>query len=139
MDNFLFETYKNYVMPHGRHIYVTEYDMDMATTCAYPPPQHSLPHCKYVLSCCINLPCIHLPGQESDMHHSNTSPSMIFKIYPLTSRCTLNVRLQLDKKKICHLCLQILDSVPLAKLHTRKELGMMETYISDFHISFYIK
>ena len=42
--NCLFETYNNSVMPHGRHIYATSDDMDMATICAYPPSQHALPH-----------------------------------------------------------------------------------------------
>ena len=50
MDNFLFDTYKNSVIPHGRHIYATASDMSMATICAYRPYQHSLPQCKFVLS-----------------------------------------------------------------------------------------
>ena len=35
--NSLFETYKNYVMMHGRHIYAAVSDMFMATMCEYPP------------------------------------------------------------------------------------------------------
>ena len=42
-SDHLFETYINSVIPHGRHIYVTEVDMAMATMCAYKPLQHALP------------------------------------------------------------------------------------------------
>ena len=62
MGNSLFETYKNSVMTHGRHIYATESDMDMAKMCAYPPPQHAFPHCKCVLCWCYNFPHIDLSG-----------------------------------------------------------------------------
>ena len=33
MANHLFETYKNYVMPHGKHMFKTASDMAMATMC----------------------------------------------------------------------------------------------------------
>ena len=32
----LFETYKNYVMPHGNHMFQTESDMARAKMCAHP-------------------------------------------------------------------------------------------------------
>ena len=32
---FKYETYKNTVMPHERHIYAKAYDMEKATICAY--------------------------------------------------------------------------------------------------------
>ena len=31
--NHIYETYKNTVMPHGRHIYANAYDMAKATMC----------------------------------------------------------------------------------------------------------
>ena len=34
-SNWLYETYKNKVMPHGCHIYAKAYDMAKATMCAY--------------------------------------------------------------------------------------------------------
>ena len=37
MANRLFETYKNYVVPRGRHIYATAYYMTMDTVCSYTP------------------------------------------------------------------------------------------------------
>ena len=33
--NRIYETYKNTVMPNGRHIYAKAYDMVKATICAY--------------------------------------------------------------------------------------------------------
>ena len=43
------ETYKNTVMPHGRHIYAKAYDMANATMCANSQFDHALTHWKYVL------------------------------------------------------------------------------------------
>ena len=106
--------------------------------CAYPTSQHALPRWKCVLCCCSNCPCIDIPGQESYRNHFNTSPSISFHIYNLIERCTIHGRRPLDEKKFCRLCLQILDSVPPAKLYTRKELIMTEKYIYEFHTSFYI-
>ena len=34
--NHIYETYKNTVMTHGRHIYAKAYDMEKSTMCAYP-------------------------------------------------------------------------------------------------------
>ena len=64
MNNRIFETYKNSVMPHGRYIYATESDMAMATMCTYPPSQHALPNCKCVLHFCYNCPYIDITVQE---------------------------------------------------------------------------
>ena len=40
MVNHIFDTYKNYFMPHGKNIFKTEYDMDMAKMCAYPSSKY---------------------------------------------------------------------------------------------------
>ena len=138
MDNLIFYTYKKYVMPHGFHIYATVAEMYMKIMCAYPPYQHALSHWKCVLVCCSNLPHIDILDQYSDRRNSNASPSINFHFYHLIARCTVRERQPLDEKKICSLCLQDLDNVTHAKIYTRKELVMMETYISDFHKSFYI-
>ena len=63
MANRIFETYKNSAMTHGQHRYQTAYDMDMAEMCAYPPSQHELPQCSFVLRCCANFPRIHIPSK----------------------------------------------------------------------------
>ena len=47
--NRIYKTYKNTVMPHGRHIYAKASDMAKATMCAYPQPDHALPHWKCVM------------------------------------------------------------------------------------------
>ena len=36
LENIIFDTYKNSVMPHGKNIVKTESDTNMATVCAYP-------------------------------------------------------------------------------------------------------
>ena len=51
MSTRIFETYKNYVIPHGRRILKMAYDMSMATMGAYPLSQHALPHYKCMLRC----------------------------------------------------------------------------------------
>ena len=40
----IYETYKNTVLPHGRHIYAKEYDMTQDTMCAYPQSDNALRH-----------------------------------------------------------------------------------------------
>ena len=97
MANRLFKTYKNSGMPHGCHIYAISSDMAMDTMRVYPPSQHLLPHYKFLLRCCENCPHIDIPVQESDRHHSDTSPSISFNIYHLIARCTVHGRLQIDK------------------------------------------
>ena len=112
--------------------------MAMATMCAYPPYQHEWTHWKCVLRCCSNCPHIDLPDQEPDRHYSNASPSISFNIYHLIARCTVHGRRLQNEKKICRLCFQDPATVTPAKLYTRKEIVMMETYIADFYTSFYI-
>ena len=104
MDNHLFETYKNSVIPHGLHIYETSSDMAMAIVCAYPPSQHAFPHWKCVLHCCSHFPYIDLPDQWSDRYHSNTSTSILFHIYHLIACFILHGRRPLDENIIFHLC-----------------------------------
>ena len=136
--NHIFDAYKNSVIPYGNHIYATAYDMDMATMFAYQPSHNELTQWKYVLSFCSNFPRIDLPVQELDMTHSNTSPEIRFHISHLIAHCTVHGRRLMDENKFCRLCLIFLDSVPPAKLYTRKDLVIMKKYIADFHTSFYI-
>ena len=63
ISNHLFETYKNYVMPHGRHIYQTAYDMAMSKMGAYLPYQHAFTYWKYVLRCYESFPYVYLTCQ----------------------------------------------------------------------------
>ena len=51
-SHHIYETYKNTVMPHGRHIYAKEYDIAQATMCAYTQYDHAPPHWKFLLWCC---------------------------------------------------------------------------------------
>ena len=48
-EHHIYETYKNKVMPHRRHIYAKTSDIENATMCAYPHSDHELPHWKCVL------------------------------------------------------------------------------------------
>ena len=45
---FIYKTYKNTVIPHGRHIYTKASDMERDRMCAYPQYDHALPHWKCV-------------------------------------------------------------------------------------------
>ena len=59
----IYETCKNTVIPHGRHIYAKASDMVKATMCAYHQSNNTLPNCKCVLRCCANCPYINLLDQ----------------------------------------------------------------------------
>ena len=56
----------------------------------------------------------------------------------MIARCTKHDRLPLSENKSCHKFQQDTASVKPRKIYTRKELGMMETTISNFHKSFLI-
>ena len=126
-------------MPHGRHIYAKEYDMAKATMCSYLQSDHALTHWKFVLRCCAKCPVINIPGKGTDDQYPNTSPSICFHIYHITSLCTEHGRLPLTDKKICLKCQQGTASGQSTKIYTRKELVMMEKTISYFHTSFNIQ
>ena len=95
----IYETYKNTVMPHRRHIYSKAYDMEQATMCAFPQSDHALPHWKFVLRCCAYCPCINLPDQENDNQNLYTIPSVRFHIYHIIGSCTTHGRISLKDKK----------------------------------------
>ena len=65
----IYTTYKNTVMPHGRHIYANASDISKAIICSYPHPDHALPHWKFVLRCCAECPHINIPDQETNKKH----------------------------------------------------------------------
>ena len=48
-ENFIYETYKNTVIPYGRHIYEKVSDKAKATMCSYLHSDHALPHWKCAL------------------------------------------------------------------------------------------
>ena len=76
--NHIYETYKNTVMPHGRHIYARASDIAKSKMCVYPQSYHSLPHWKYVIRGCAKYPSVNLPEQETDDQYSGTIPSIVF-------------------------------------------------------------
>ena len=99
-SNCIYETYKNTVMPHGRHIYVKASDMAKATMCAYPQPDHALPYWKCVMRCCARYPSVNLPDQETDDKYTETFPSIHFLIYHLIASFSTHDMLPLTDKKI---------------------------------------
>ena len=93
-------------MPHGSHIYTNAYNMEKSTIGVYPQSDHALPHCKFVLQCCVKFLSINIPDQETDDQYTNTSPSISFHIYHQISRCAAHGRLPLNDKKNCPKCKQ---------------------------------
>ena len=96
----IYTTYKNTVMPHGRHIYAKASDMAKATMCTYPQSDNTLPHWKCVLRCCSGCPCINITDQETTKKHEETTTSIRFHIYHIIGRCTAHGRIPLKDKKI---------------------------------------
>ena len=89
-------------MAHGRHIYAKASDMEQATMCAYPQSDHALPQCKLVLRCCADYTCINIPDQETYNKNSDTTPSIMFHVYHIVTRCTDHGIIPLKDKKICY-------------------------------------
>ena len=100
-SNRIYETYKNTVMPHGRHIYANAYNVSKAVMCAYLQSDHALPHWKCGMGCCAKFPSVNLPDQETDDQYSNTSPSIRFHIYHIIVRFTAHGNLPLNEKINC--------------------------------------
>ena len=50
------------LVPHGKHMFWTEYDMAMEIMCAYPSPKYALPHWKCVLRYYAQFPRIDIPS-----------------------------------------------------------------------------
>ena len=134
----IYETHKNKVMPHGRHIYSKAADMEQSTLCIYLQSDNALTHWKCLLWCCYECPCINLPDQETDHHNSDTTPSIRFHVYHIIARCTPHGRIPLKDKKMCYICKQESSPDKSTKIYTIKELVMMETTTSVFHTCFYI-
>ena len=99
--HYIYETYKNTVIPHGRHIYAKAPGMENVTRCTYPQSDNALPHWKCVLRCCANCPCINLTDQERDKKYEETTPSIMFHIYHIIGHCTAHYIIPLKDKKIC--------------------------------------
>ena len=97
----IYETYKNTVIPHGRHIYAKASDMENATMCAYPNSDNSLLHWNYVLRYCDDCPFINIPDQETNKKHEETTPSIRFHNYHIIGNCTTHgIITSKDKKYV---------------------------------------
>ena len=81
ITNFLFETYKNSVIPHGKNIFKAASGMYMATICAYSSSNYALPYWKCVLRCYAKCPRIDIPSPESDQHNNHVSHTICFHVY----------------------------------------------------------
>ena len=95
----IYETYKNTIMAHGRHIYDKSYDTEKDKMCIYPQSDHALPHWKCVLRCCARFTCINISDQETYNQYSETTPSISFQIYHIIGRCIAYGRIPLKDKK----------------------------------------
>ena len=136
MQIHIYETYKNTVIPHRRHIYAKAYDMEKATMCEYSHSHHALLHWKRVLIGCAKCPSINLPDQETYDKYPNTSTSTRFHIYHLIAPCTIHGRHPLTENKSCRKCQHDNVSGQSTKIYTRRELVITETNFSHFHSSF---
>ena len=74
-SHHIYETYKNTVMPHERHIYSKACDMEKAIMCKNSQSDYALPNWKCVLWYCSKFPCINLPDKETDKRHEKTTSS----------------------------------------------------------------
>ena len=93
------ETYKNTVMPHGRHIYANTSDMANTTICTYHQYEHAPPHWKCVLRCCAKCPCINLPNQKTKQKRKKQHPQLGFTFITSLDVVLLMVEFHLKTKK----------------------------------------
>ena len=119
-ENHIYETYKNTVITHGRHIYDKASDVAKATMCSYPHSDHALPHWNCVLRCCAKCPYVNPTDQETDYQYSDTTPSICFHIYHLIARTKAHGMLPLNGKTVFRICKQDYASEKFTKIDTIK-------------------
>ena len=112
----IFETYNNYVRPHGCHIYNTGADMSMATMCPCTSKHHGIPHCKFVLCCSDKFPIIVLPSQDANKNTTNMCPIIIFHVYCNFSRWTVYGRRLYHEWTTCSCCSTVTSSNSTSKV-----------------------
>ena len=80
MASRIFETYKNSVMPYGRHIHKILAKMAISTMCKFPSDLYALTHWKFVLSSFKTCPSIVTPLQEYFSDSQNSCPKIHFHV-----------------------------------------------------------
>ena len=91
-----------------------------------------------MLRCFEQCPHIDFLYQELNNFHTTTFPTIYFHVYNVITRCTMHVPQPLEDKKQYRLCSDYLEDVSSSNLYSRKELIIMESYISKFHQNYYI-
>ena len=134
ISNIFFEIYKNSMMPYRCHIYQNH------LTCLWQKCINiHIPNINFHTgnSCCIVVYNFHVLISQFRNQISITQKHVLqyvfqFIIWSHTARFMSGVQ-QTEKNIFI-----VTSPVHNTKFHTRKYLVVMETYISDFHISFYI-
>ena len=127
MANCLFETYKNYVLPHGNLMFPTSSYIAIAKCVHIHHQTMPLPNWKFVLHFCEKCPRMDLMSPKSDQNNSNVSPTIKFHVYQHIALFTVHVICHLNEKNQCQLCETPTDLIVTEKLYTRKDLVMMES------------
>ena len=112
--------------------------MAMKTMCTFPSAYHALPHCKCVLFCCDKCPIIVIHSQESNRDSPHICPTMRFHVYRNISCCKFHGRLPHKYRTTCSMCFTMPSSDTTDKVHTSKELVLLEKFITEVREKFYI-
>ena len=88
----IFETYRNFLRPHGCHIQNTAVNMAMIKMCLCTSKHNGLLHWKCVLRCCDKCTRIVLPSQEANKDTTKTCPTIRFHVYLIVSYCNVHGR-----------------------------------------------
>ena len=91
----IYETYKNTVMSHRRHIYAKTHNMSKEKMYEYLKSDHASLHWKCVMWFCARCLSFNIPEQETDDQYTNTSTSIRFQSYHLIENCSTHARLLL--------------------------------------------
>ena len=124
-----FEIFKDYVRPHGCHIYNTAVEMPMAKMCTCTSKYHGLAHCKYVLRCCDKFPNIVLTSQDAKIYTTNTCSTIRFIIYRNVLYFTVHGRRPYNKQETCSMCSILPRYELIEKVYTHTQNMSLETSI----------
>ena len=103
--------------------------------CSYPLENINIPHFRCVLKCCNNCPALSVPDEEISMERQ--LPRIKFHVYKDIYRCSLYGQLPLIDGDRCLSCVEQHDVSKRGKVHTKRELVLLDDSISTFHSKFY--
>ena len=128
--------YKDQAFPGGNVLHTKASRAAFSTMCPFPVENIDIPKWHCVLKCCRNCPSLLVPDEEKTENAQSTK--IKFHVYRDVSRCSICGVLPFDGRKLCMTCNNQADPSLKGRLHTKKEIVLLEETITSFHQNYYM-